>query len=102
MKEIEIHRKLNHKYVVKLLKYEIQENSIVILMEFAKYGDLFCFLKKTGRLEERKLMKFFYKIIQSVYYLHSHKYAHRDIKPENIMISQNFRPLLGDFGASGR
>lgn len=102
MKEIEVHRKLNHKYVVKLLKYEVQDDYIVLLVEFAKYGDLFQFIKKTGRLEHRKLLKFYYKIVQSVYYLHSHKFVHRDIKPENIMVSKNFRPLLGDFGASGR
>lgn len=71
-----------------------------MLIEFAKYGDLFSFIKKMPEIDERKIIKFLYKIIQALQYVHDKKMIHRDIKPENIMITKNFRPKLADFGAS--
>ena len=102
LREIDIHKKLNHKYVVKLLDYDIEKDKIIMLIEYARYGDLFGFLKKFKNFKEQKTLKFFYKIIQSILYLHKKKLVHRDIKPENIMITKQFRPKLGDFGTSGR
>ncbi len=72
-----------------------------MLIEYAKYGDLFGFLKHMKNFSHKKITKFYYKIIQAVNYLHFNKLVHRDIKPENIMITDNFRPKLGDFGTSG-
>lgn len=102
LREIDIHKTLNHKYVVKLLDYDIEKDKLIILIEYARYGDLFGFLKKFQKFKEEKILKFFYKIIQSILYLHKKKLVHRDIKPENIMITKQFRPKLGDFGTSGR
>ena len=61
-REIEVHRKLNHKYVVTLIEYEIKVDQIVLLIEFAKFGDLFSFIRKS-KLNMRKILKFYYKII---------------------------------------
>ena len=66
LREIEIHKNLNHKYVVDLLDHEIRDNNLIMLIEFAKYGDLFSFLRKMTDYDERKIIKFFYKIIQSI------------------------------------
>lgn len=102
LREIDVHKTLNHKYVVRLIDYDILEDRIVMLIEYAKYGDLFGFLRRAKNLDHRKIVKFFYKIIQSVMYLHNKKMVHRDIKPENILITSNFRPKLADFGTSAK
>ncbi len=103
IREIEVHKTLNYKYVISLVDYEIKKENkqLYILLEFARFGDLFTFLRKS-KLTNRKILKFYYKIIQSVKYLHDKTLVHRDIKPENIFITQNYRPKLGDFGTSGR
>lgn len=100
VREIKIHRKLNFKYVVNMLDYTIKEDYIIMLIEYARYGDLFTFLHRTKNLNKKKIIKLYYKIIQAIYYLHHKKLVHRDIKPENIMITKNFRPKLGDFGTT--
>lgn len=102
LREIKIHQTLNHKYVINLLDFDVRDNNLIMLIEFAKYGDLFSFVKKMSEFNERKIIKFYYKIIQSIQYLHSKKLIHRDIKPENVLITKNFRPKLADFGASVR
>lgn len=84
------------------MDFDVKDNSLIMLIEFAKYGDLFSFIKKMPEFNERKLIKFYYKIIQSIQYLHNKKLIHRDIKPENVLITKNFRPKLADFGSSVR
>ena len=38
------------------------------------------------------------ELVATFRYLHSKNIFHRDIKPENILIADNFKPLLIDFG----
>lgn len=100
LREIEVHKKLNHKYIIKLLDYEFKENKIVMLIELAKHGDLYGLLPKIDELGENKILKMYYKILKALQYLHSNNYVHRDIKPENILITKKFKPKLADFGTS--
>jgi len=39
-----------------------------------------------------------YQLVQSLYYLHSHRVIHRDMKPQNILLSANGVVKLCDFG----
>lgn len=100
LREINIHKNLSHKYVINLIKHELKGDKIYMLVEYAKYGDLFSFLPKMKEFSERKILKIFYKILKSLEYLHGLGYIHRDIKPENILITNNLRPKLADFGTS--
>ncbi len=71
-----------------------------MLIEYAKYGDLFSFIRKQDEQMNQKMLKFFFKVTQAIHYLHSNGMIHRDIKPENILITTNYRPKLADFGTS--
>lgn len=100
LREIEVHMKLNHKYVIKLIDYEFRDNKILMLIEYAKHGDLYGFLPKTDTLGEAKILKMYYRVLKALEYLHANNFVHRDIKPENILITSNFKPKLADFGTS--
>ena len=102
LREIEVHRKLNHKHVIKLIEYDVSKSYIILLIEYAKYGDLFTHLPKLGELSEKTVLKFYYQVVQSVHYLQSIGFTHRDIKPENILITKKFSPRLADFGTSSK
>ena len=101
LREIEVHMKLNHKYVIRLVDYECRDTKILMLIEFAKHGDLYSFLPKIKEMEEYQILKMFYRLLKAIEYIHSNNFVHRDIKPENILITNNFRPKLADFGTSG-
>jgi serine/threonine protein kinase len=40
----------------------------------------------------------FYGVAQAMAYFHSHQVVHRDLKPDNILLDENYRPFVADFG----
>ena len=100
LEEVRVHKKLNHKFVINFLDYDIKDNYIRVLIEFAKFGDMFELLPKLPTLGEFFVLKIFYQILRAVDYLHSQGLAHRDIKPENILITDKMVPKLADFGTT--
>lgn len=91
---------MNHKYIIELLDFEVKNDKIYLLIEYAENGDLFSFIKHFSTMSFKNQMTMFYKIILSVKYLHDNSLVHRDIKPENIMITNTLRPKLADFGST--
>lgn len=57
-------------------------------------------MTKETRLSETKLRFVLIEILQGLKYLHDLGIVHRDIKLENIMITDDGRPKLIDFGLS--
>lgn len=100
LREIEVHKHLDHKYVIKLMDYEMREGKLLMLIELAKYGDLYGLLARIDELGKDKILKLFYRILKAVDYLHANNIVHRDIKPENILLTARFKPKLADFGTS--
>jgi len=47
---------------------------------------------------EAKIRDIMYQILSGVDFLHSHRVIHRDLKPQNILISNDGRVKLTDFG----
>ena len=97
--EINIHSKLYHQNIIKLYNVYEDEETINIIMEYAKEGNLYHLIKKEKNgFSEQKSYEFFIQIINAVYYLHSNNIIHRDIKPENILIGDDNNLKLCDFG----
>ena len=93
-------KKLSHPNITKILEYFESEKYYLIIMEYINGGNLFSFVKKRRKLNE-KLAKFlFYQIINGIKYLHSKNIVHRDIKLENILIDVNNNIKICDFGIS--
>ena len=97
--EINIHSKLYHQNIIKLYNVYEDEETINIIMEYAKEGNLYHLIKKEKNgFSEQKSYEFCIQIINAVYYLHSNNIIHRDIKPENILIGDDNKLKLCDFG----
>ena len=97
--EINIHSKLDHENIIKLYNFNEDNENINIIMEYAPNGNLYDLItkEKTG-FNEYKAFEYFIQVVNAVYYLHNNNIIHRDIKPENILIGEDNKIKLCDFG----
>jgi len=90
--------KLMQKYdgVMKLDTIEYGSKSVKMYMK--KYPhDLHTFID-IKRLDEPQIIDIMYRLILVTYYMEKNKLLHRDIKPGNILIDENNKAVLCDWG----
>ena len=97
-REIQIHSLLIHPNIIRLYYYKELNDKFVLIMEYAKKGNLHMKIQKEGQLKENEAFKYFIQISSALYFLHSNGYAHRNLKPENILIDENDNIKLCNFG----
>jgi cGMP-dependent protein kinase len=104
MKSIELEKaillKVDHPFIVKLVKTLKDDKNIYYLMDYLKGKELFDIIRDIGILTKFQAQFFIGSIILAVQYLHGRKIIFRDIKPENIMVLENGYIKLIDFGTA--
>ncbi|KAF6988762.1 hypothetical protein CFC21_006225 [Triticum aestivum] len=104
-KEVIVHSQINHKNVVKLLGCCIEENAIMIVMEFICNGNLYNILH-CGNADGpipfhlHKRLDIAIESAEALSCMHSmySPVLHGDIKPANILLDGKYLPKLSDFG----
>lgn len=102
--EIKVMRKLNHPNILKMHEVHETTDTIYVILEYIKDGELFNYIKNTKNIPKKVLISIMTQLISTVEYLESKCIVHRDIKPENIMIIRDGSDIelkLADFGLAG-
>ncbi|RDX86985.1 Proline-rich receptor-like protein kinase PERK3, partial [Mucuna pruriens] len=98
--EIQIILKARHNNVIMLLGSSTAEGSLLTAYEYACNGSLDKHLSKESSRQltwiERKRVAI--GLARGLKYLHDINIVHCNIKPSNILLTHDFKPLLGDFG----
>lgn len=76
------------------------EDVLILTMNFAGGGDLYFHLIADGLFSESKTKLIIMQIIVGLQHLHLRGVVHRDLKPENVLITNEGRVQLTDFGLS--
>ena len=97
-KEIDIQSKIAHPNIVKLLYVKETESCYDLIMEYAKNGNLFHYIRRNRCLSEDESFSIFIQVVNAINFLHENDLIHRDIKPENILLFENNIVKLCDFG----
>lgn len=69
-----------------------------IVMEYIRGETLKAYMDRKGKLESQEALEFACQIAEALKDAHDNHIVHRDIKPENIMITQDGRIKVTDFG----
>lgn len=88
---------ISSNYLVHSLDFGIVQGNPYFLMEFCSKGDL---SKLIGK-DMSKLPGYAHDILEGLHILHSEGKIHRDLKLENVLIRDNGKAALTDFGVVG-
>ena len=105
-RELAILQKLkNHKNIVKILDYVLEEDSCWIFMEFCNLGDLKAYLGNHSEIDFESKVNILDQSASALAFMHRQKppIIHRDLKLENILMTkQGVTDIvkLTDFGLS--
>ena len=103
--------KFRHSNIINIVDHE-QEQELLdegcdsikvsyILMEYAKYGDLYdALITRRIPFNDILIRTYFHQLIEGMEALHSKGAAHLDIKLENLLIGDNYTLKLTDFDMS--
>ncbi|XP_044454050.1 receptor like protein kinase S.2 [Triticum aestivum] len=103
-KELIVHHEINHKNVVRLVGYCVDENALMMITEYIPKGNLSNILHQDSTpiaLDTR--LRIATECTEALGYMHSQMYTqviHGDIKPANILLDDELRAKISDFGIS--
>ncbi|XP_026854318.1 5'-AMP-activated protein kinase catalytic subunit alpha-1 [Electrophorus electricus] len=99
-REIQNLKLFRHPHIIKLYQVICTPTDIFMVMEYVSGGELFDYICKNGKLDEKESRRLFQQIISAVDYCHRHMVVHRDLKPENVLLDAHMNAKIADFGLS--
>ena len=99
-REVRLMQTFDHPNILKLkevLHVESMHYAYLVL-EYAKKGSLGSFIDRGIRLSQQSVFSVIKQIAGALRYLHDNGFVHQDIKPGNILVDENGRAILADFG----
>src|SRR5882757_696777 len=90
--------RLLHPGIVAVYEYGEDEEFAFIAMEYVEGSSLRQYFERKVRFEERDVVSVMAQLLDALQYAHEQGVWHRDIKPANIIIMNNGRIKVADFG----
>ena len=90
---------LSHSSIVSLYDYVVDTSGYHLIMEYLKGNQLDDYINKvSGPINEIRAIDIFLQVLDGIHHIHKLNIVHRDIKPSNIIIDENDKIKLLDFG----
>jgi serine/threonine protein kinase len=97
-KECEILSKLNHRSIANVLDYGTTDDYLYLALEYFPCGSLRERLKHP--VSEADAVNYAHQIGEALQIVHAARVVHRDLKPSNLMLTNENRLVLIDFGSA--
>ena len=96
--EAEYLSKCKHPNIVQVFDWFEENDTAYIVMEFAKGEPLSSVLKREKTIPESRVKAYLLQLADALKAVHASGLLHRDIKPDNVILNQQDKPILIDFG----
>ncbi len=90
--------KLNHPNIASLYSLFRQGEELYMVLEFVRGATLDTILQKRGALPADEAIPVFCQVLDGINHAHEYGIVHRDIKPANMMLTENGKLKVLDFG----
>ncbi len=100
VKEAELVASLRHPNIVEVIDIFDDNNTSYMVMPFVEGSNLKTMVAQRGAMAFGEAMNYMAQVCEAVEYIHQRHILHRDIKPSNIMITNDYRAVLIDFGSA--
>ena len=99
--EINIIASMRHPNILLYMGTAIDNDNYYMITEYLPKGSLYEYLhNKKGFLTDSQKIKIAFQIAIAIQYIHSRKILHCDLKSSNVLLDEDFKIKLSDFGLS--
>jgi eukaryotic-like serine/threonine-protein kinase len=98
MREARLTAQLNHPAVVTTYDAVVEDDRPFIVMELVPSVSLAEHLTRNGPLAPDQAAEIALPVLDALATAHSHGIVHRDVKPSNVLLADDGRVMLSDFG----
>ncbi|KAL7748406.1 hypothetical protein RI367_006098 [Sorochytrium milnesiophthora] len=100
-REVTVLREARHPNAVQFMGISQNNDKYYVVMEYVPNGNLKTWIEeRADQLNWRLRISFATDIARALAYLHSKNIVHRDLKVENLLVTENKRVKVCDFGLS--
>ena len=96
--EISALSKLNHPNIIRIYDHFQHNEKLCLILEYCPNGSLMDEIERNNGLSLARFIEVSKQLVDALHYCHSQGVAHRDIKPNNVLLEENRRVKLADFG----
>ena len=100
--EIQIHRSLAHKNIVKFEQSFSDEDNYYIVEELCQHRTLTDMIRHRKRISENEARYWLVQLLKAMFYMQESLVLHRDLKLANLFIADGMVLKVGDFGLAAR
>lgn len=86
--------------IVMVKDFFYENGTAYIVMEYVQGENLKSLVEREGRMDPKKVLAMMQPILNALEILHQEGMLHRDISPDNIILRENGKAVLIDFGAA--
>ena len=93
--------KLDHPHIIRIYDFGLTDDDVpYLVMSYVPCGTLRQRYPRGTRLLLAEVVAYVGQIADALQYVHEHQLVHRDIKPQNMLLTDQNKIILNDFGTA--